>query len=691
LGAWTWRDGERVQRDGPIPEGWDLADALKEGWTAEAISAMRADPDFLVPYPDPAELSPTADPADAGQTSQDTMADWAIEWPFRLTPRGVERRVEKEDRETGDITVEWVWMCSPLAVAADTRDGNGRDWGRLLLITDRDGRVHEWPMPLEMLAGSGEEYRRELFNRGLILSTLPRARQWLGEYIQTAPQKAKAYCVRRPGWHVTAAGSAFVLPDATFGAAGGSRVLLQGPVATAHAFNVSGTLADWQFDIADLCVGNSRLTLAVSAAFAAPLLGLTGEESGGVNFQGTSRAGKSTALRVAGSVWGGGGVAGYIRQWRATANGLEGTAEGHCDCLLTLDEMGQVDAREAGEIAYLLSNGSGKQRASRDGSGRKPAAWRVLFLSTGELSLADKMMENGQRAKAGQEVRLVDVPADAGAGMGMFENLHGKPDADTFARHLRDAAARFYGAPIRVYLARLTDRLAIDHNGLLALLAEMRRDFIAKHVPDGASGQVLSVAGRFALIAAGGELATALSVTGWPDGEAERAAATCFASWLDRRGGAGNKEVEVGLAQIRGFLEAHGASRFEPAWDIASQIKEAEAEEARQAKAEARNERYFPNVRRPAETRIIDRAGFKRRDEAGSWEYLILPETWQSEVCKGLDARMMAREMAARRLLLPGSDGRTATSLHIPGYGQMKLYRLSGLILCGADGGSDAG
>jgi uncharacterized protein (DUF927 family) len=315
----------------------------------------------------------------------------------------------------------------------------------------------------------------------------------------------------------------------------------------------------------------------------------------------------------------------------------------------------------------------------------------VLFLSTGELSLADKMMEIGKRAKAGQEVRLVDVPADAGAGMGMFEQLHGKPDTDTFARHLRDVTARFYGTPIHAYLDRLTDRLAADQDELLSVLAEMRREFIADHVPAGASGQVLSVAGRFALIAAGGELATALGVTGWPDGEAERAAATCFAAWLDRRGGAGNREVEAGLAQIRAFLEAHGASRFEPAWDIASQIREAEAEEARQAKAEACGERYFPKVRRPAETRIIDRAGFKRRDEAGLWEYLILPETWRAEVCKGLDARMMAREMTARRLLLPGSGGRTATSLHIPGYKQVKVYRLSGLILCGADGDSDAG
>jgi hypothetical protein len=89
--------------------------------------------------------------------------------------------------------------------------------------------------------------------------------------------------------------------------------------------------------------------------------------------------------------------------------------------------------------------------------------------------------------------------------------------------------------------------------------------------------------------------------------------------------------------------------------------------------------------------RVVNRAGFKRRDRAGEWEYLIPAETWRGEVCKGLDARMMARAMAARGLLLPGSNGRSATSLHIPGYGQMKLYRLNGLILSGMEGDSGAG
>ena len=56
----------------------------------------------------------------------------------------------------------------------------------------------------------------------------------------------------------------------------------------------------------------------------------------------------------------------------------------------------------------MLGNGLGKSRASRDASLRKPASWRLLFLSTGEISLADKMAEDARnrRQTAGQRGRL---------------------------------------------------------------------------------------------------------------------------------------------------------------------------------------------------------------------------------------------------------------------------------------------
>ena len=40
---------------------------------------------------------------------------------------------------------------------------------------------------------------------------------------------------------------------------------------------------------------------------------------------------------------------------------------------------------------------------------------------------------------------------------------------------------------------------------------------------------------RFALVAAAGEIATELKLTGWKKGEAFRAAKKCFASWMEHR------------------------------------------------------------------------------------------------------------------------------------------------------------
>jgi hypothetical protein len=55
--------------------------------------------------------------------------------------------------------------------------------------------------------------------------------------------------------------------------------------------------------------------------------------------------------------------------------------------------------------------------------------WRLLFLSAGEESLATLIARTGRKANAGQEVRLADFDADAGAGLGAFETLtHSKGD-----------------------------------------------------------------------------------------------------------------------------------------------------------------------------------------------------------------------------------------------------------------------
>ena len=193
-----------------------------------------------------------------------------------------------------------------------------------------------------------------------------------------------------------------------------------------------------------LAAGNSRLVFALSAAFAGALADVVGEDSGGFHFRGASSSGKTTILKAAASVWG--EPSAYPRLWRATTNGLEALAALHNDGLLILDELSQIDPREAGEAAYLLANGQGKARASRTGTVRAAARWRLLFLSAGEESLTALMTRAGRKVNAGQEIRLADLDADAGAGMGVFEALHDQPTPTALALALKDAATRSHGA-----------------------------------------------------------------------------------------------------------------------------------------------------------------------------------------------------------------------------------------------------
>ena len=215
-------------------------------------------------------------------------------------------------------------------------------------------------------------------------------------------------------------------------------------------------------------------------------------------------------------------------------------------------------------------------------------------------------------------------------------------------------------------MQQLTEHRASNPDKLHATLNALRDAFLDRHVPGGATGQVRSVAGRFALIAVAGELARDYGVLPWPEGEALRAAGACFLAWLAQRGGAGPAEDAAALAQVRGFLEAHGEFRFTTLTTPVSGLEPA-----------------LPDV-----TRTINRVGFRRRvsgDSDERWEYWILPEAWKNEVCKGLDAKRTADLLAARKFLLGSTERHRAALETIPGEGKRRVYRVSGAILEGGD------
>jgi len=93
----------------------------------------------------------------------------------------------------------------------------------------------------------------------------------------------------------------------------------------------------------------------------------------------------------------------------------------------------------------------------------------LLFLSAGEQSLTSLAAEGGKRTHAGQEIRLADIDADAGVGMGIVEELNGHPSAASLVDAIREATSRTYGAVGIEWLscvvrdrARIAERLGVD-------------------------------------------------------------------------------------------------------------------------------------------------------------------------------------------------------------------------------------
>jgi len=567
------------------------------------------------------------------------------------------------DRDGKPTAPEWV--CSRLEVEAATRDQDGNGWGYLLNFPDPLNRPKQWAMPSRMLAGDGGEYRAALLGMGLRIATSPRARNLLTQYIQSRQPDTFATCTDRIGWH----GPAFVLPHETIGD-DAERIVFQSESAQENTFRVKGTVEQWAQRIAAPCAGNSRLVFALACAFAGPLLRPGGVESGGFHFRGDSSSGKTTALKVAASVYGG---PSYLQRWRTTSNALEGIAANHCDGLLVLDELAQVEPKEAGESCYLLANEQSKARATRTGAPRARLSWRLLFLSAGELGLADHMAEGMKRSRTGQEVRMADIPADAGMGLGAFEDVHGFEGGASFSRYLVAQAGSVYGAAGRAWLQLLTE----NADTLKATIREMVDAWVGEHVPKDCSGQVSRVGGRFALVAVAGELATAWGLTGWDRGESAWAARECFNAWVSARGGIGNGEVVAMLRQVRRFLEAHGEGRF-TWWHRALDGHNTKTLQ-RAGFRRVLNDRGEPIKADQSHSASYVEQMPTRMGEGGSVEYFVMSEVFRSEICQGFDPQAVARVLLDHECLVTREPGRFTVNERLP-IGQMRCYRITSRI-----------
>lgn len=151
----------------------------------------------------------------------------------------------------------------------------------------------------------------------------------------------------------------------------------------------------------------------------------------------------------------------------------------------------------------MLANGQGKKRLDKDCNARETLSWRLIFLSSGEVDLNSHMAEDNKISKAGQKIRLLNIPAKASKdSSGIFENLMGFQDGAEFSDYLRSNVAKYYGTASIEFIKQI-----LEHRDLIKdQYEEEFQKLKSKYLPEKAEGQDMRAFEHFMFVGFAEEL-----------------------------------------------------------------------------------------------------------------------------------------------------------------------------------------
>jgi putative DNA primase/helicase len=176
----------------------------------------------------------------------------------------------------------------------------------------------------------------------------------------------------------------------------------------ADAFYAEGTLDGWQKAVEPI-QSYPRAVIALLGSFAAPLVPVLGTPNFTIDLSYETSAGKTTALRAAGSVWGDpdeSHPASVVGSFRATRVFIERYATATDNLPLILDETKLARPWDIAGLLYEFSSGKSKGRGSPWGF-RRRGAWSSVMLTTGEQKITSFTQDGGTVARV---IPLVGFP-----------------------------------------------------------------------------------------------------------------------------------------------------------------------------------------------------------------------------------------------------------------------------------------
>ena len=520
---------------------------------------------------------------------------------FDTNNRGVWWINVRTDKDGDIVEAEPLLLSDPIDIIGTGQDNDGAYY-RIIKFKDKITRQQKTAALPQAEIADGKCWGRLGFY-GLSIESNPTKRRKLADYLQKEGSQTAFTITDRAGWHE----DSYIMPSGETITATDKdpAIIYNGDTSQAKAYQPNGELTDWQQNIARYAVGNSRLCLALGASFAAPLLSLLNEESGGFHLMGDSSDGKTTAAKVALSVWG--KPSGSLLSWSGTKIGFSNTAAARNDGLLVLDEIGQASPHVIGDTVYSVMNGINKVQGAKQGGNRALSRWKVMMFSTGEKTPDSILKHHKGDWNAGQAARLPSIRA--AAQYGIYDTLHGFEDGALLSEHIAQSTEKYHGTAGRLFIRQLLD----DLEQAKQQATERMAAFMAT-IPE-LSGQARRVAKRFAIAAAALELAA--PVTGLPVGVGMAGVKKCFDEWLEANG-AGKHEDRRIIEQAEDFIAQHALGTRFMEWSDKSTNK--------------------------------DHAGY-RKQEGEKLELWVIRRVFANEIAQSFDEAKVCRVLADNGLL----------------------------------------
>lgn len=514
----------------------------------------------------------------------------------------------KVDKDSGEIINNESWLSSPMDVIGTGRD----DKDQYLILRWVAFGADTATTTAIPLADIGErEGWRTMKAGGINVTTKSSLRAILADWLQRSGSRALWRVAHATGWQC----GAYIMPDGEIIGTPAQPVLFSGRSSAAAGYTVAGTSESWRKSVARLAYGNYAMMTGIAAALTAPLIGLVGADGFGIHFYEQSSAGKTTTANVASSLYGNPDL--LRLTWYGTALGLANEAAAHNDGLMPLDEVGQgADPVSVSQSAYALFNGVGKLQGAKEGGNRDLKRWRTVAISTGEMDLETFIATAGRKTKAGQLVRLLNIPLSKA--VRFHDHQNGKQHADA----LKDAYQHHHGAAGREWIKWLANHQQQAIDTVRECEARWR-----SLIPADYGEQVHRVGARFAILEAA--LILGSVVTGWDVQACRDAIQHSYNSWV-REFGTGNKEHQQIVEQCEAFLNAHGLSRYAP----------------------------FPYDQ--SDLPIRDLAGYRAKGnhDADPMIFYTFPAAFEGEIARGFNAKQFAETIKNAGMLTPPASGR---------------------------------